>query len=141
MSFWDIVWFIVISFAFIAYLMVMFAIITDLFRDRTSSGWAKAAWIVCLIFLPFLTSIVYLVARGPGMADRSQRSAEALQADQAEYIRKVAGSGSPADEIAKAKDLRDAGAITAQEFETLKARALASAPVVPGQLSTSAERP
>ena len=64
MSFWDVVWFIFISFAFVAYLMVMFSILTDLFRDPDTSGWAKAVWVIALIFLPLLTSLVYLIARG-----------------------------------------------------------------------------
>ena len=64
MSFWDIVWFIFISFAFVAYLMVMFSILSDLFRDRDTSGIVKAVWVVALIFLPFLTSLLYLIIRG-----------------------------------------------------------------------------
>ena len=73
MSFWDIVWFIFISFAFMAYLMVMFSIITDLFRDPDASGFVKAVWIVALIFVPFLTALVYLIARGKSMAERQMR--------------------------------------------------------------------
>jgi SNF family Na+-dependent transporter len=129
MSFWDIIWFIIVSFAFIAYLMVMFSIITDLFRDRAASGWAKAVWIVCLIFLPFLTSIVYLIARGAGMAERSVRTAQANQEAAAAYVREVAGTVSPTDEIAKAKALLDSGAITNQEFTALKTRVLGGAHV------------
>ena len=124
MSFWDIIWFIVVSFAFIAYLMVMFSIIADLFRDRSASGFAKAVWIICLIFVPFLTSIVYLIARGSGMAERSYRSAQANEQATAAYVREVASSSSPADEIAKAKTLLDSGAISEQEFSALKSRVL-----------------
>jgi len=129
MSFWDIIWFIIVSFAFVAYLMVMFSIITDLFRDQSASGLAKAVWIVCLIFVPFLTSIVYLIARGQGMAERSVRTAQANQDATEAYVRQVAGTGSPADEIAKAKALHDSGAISDQEFAALKARVLGSAQV------------
>lgn len=125
MSFWDIVWFIIISFAFVAYLMIMFTIISDLFRDRATNGWVKAVWIVALIFLPLLTSLVYLIARGSGMAERSARSMEAARDAQTAYIREVAGSKSPVEEIAKAKELRDANVISEQEFQTLKAKALA----------------
>lgn len=124
MSFWDVVWFILISFALIAYLMVLFSIIGDLFRDRTASGWEKAAWMVALIFLPFLTALVYLIARGGGMAERSMRSSEAMRQQQDAYIREVAGKSSPADQIAQAKALLDAGAISEQEFQSLKAKAL-----------------
>lgn len=124
MSFWDIVWFIVISFAFIAYLMVMFSIIGDIFRDRETGGFAKAVWIVALIFLPFLTALVYLIARGGGMAERSAQSARAMQAAQESYIKDVAGTSSPVDEVTKAKALLDAGAISPAEFDSLKTRAL-----------------
>ena len=124
MSFWDIIWFIVVSFAFIAYLMVMFSIIADLFRDRSASGFAKAVWIICLIFVPFLTSLVYLVARGSGMAERSYRTAQANEQATAAYVREVAASSSPADEIAKAKTLLDSGAISEAEFSALKSRVL-----------------
>ena len=124
MSFWDIIWFIVVSFAFIAYLMVMFSIIADLFRDRSASGFAKAVWIICLIFVPFLTSFVYLIARGSGMAERSYRTAQANEQATAAYVREVAATSSPADEIAKAKTLLDSGAISEAEFSALKSRVL-----------------
>jgi len=125
MSFWDVIWFIIISFAFIAYLMVMFNIIIDLFRDKAVSGWMKAVWIVCLIFFPLITALVYLIARGQGMAERSVAEARQVQSDTDSYIRSVAGSASPAEQIAQAKGLLDSGAITQQEFDALKAKALA----------------
>ena len=126
MSFWDVIWFIIVSFAFIAYLMVMFSIIMDLFRDRETSGLMKAVWIVFLIFLPFLTALIYLIARGNGMAERNVRSAEEMKAQQDAYIKSVAGGGaSPADQIAQAKALLDSGSITQAEFDQLKAKALA----------------
>lgn len=125
MSFWDIVWFITISFAFVAYLMVVFAIIGDLFRDPEASGLAKAVWIVCLIFLPLVTALVYLISRGKDMADRSARSAQAMKAQQDAYIKEVAGQATtPADQIAKARAMLDSGAITQAEYDTLKAKAL-----------------
>lgn len=126
MSFWDVVWFIFISFAFVAYLMVMFSIITDLFRDRETSGWAKAVWIVLLIFFPLITALVYLIARGSGMTERSMRTAEAMKEQQDSYIREVAGQASPVDQVAKAKAMLDAGAISQSEFDALKAKALAA---------------
>ena len=125
MSFWDIVWFILISFAFVAYLMVMFAIITDLFRDPKASGLAKAVWFIALIFLPFITSIVYLIAKGKDLGERQVRDAEQMRAQQDAYIKQVAGSGGPADQIAQAKSMLDSGAITPAEFERLKEKALA----------------
>jgi hypothetical protein len=124
MSFWDVVWFIFISFAFVAYLMVMFSILTDLFRDPDTSGWAKAVWVIALIFLPLLTSLVYLIARGRGMTERSMKSAEAMKRQQDAYIRQAAGKTSPVDDIAKAQAMLDSGAITQAEYDTLKAKAL-----------------
>ena len=124
MSFWDVVWFILISFAFMAYLMVLFTIIGDLFRDPEASGLANALWMLALIFLPFLTALVYLIARGGGMAQRSMRSAEAMRKEQDAYIQQVAGKASPADQIAQAKALLESGAITEPEYESLKAKAL-----------------
>lgn len=125
MEFWDVVWLIFISFAFIAYLMVMFTIITDLFRDHETSGLAKAVWIVALILLPLLTSLVYLVTRGHGMTERANREAESTERQQEAYIREVAGKATPADQIAKAKEMLDAGAISQSEYNRLKDKALA----------------
>jgi hypothetical protein len=124
MSFWDVVWFIFISFAFVAYLMVMFSIITDLFRDRTVSGVAKAVWVVALIFLPLITSLVYLIARGTGMAERAARGAEAARQQQDAYIRQTAGQTTPSDQIAQARALFDAGVISQSEYDALKTKAL-----------------
>jgi|ERR1700712_5002823 hypothetical protein len=123
-NFWDIVWFFFWTFAFIAYLMALFSIVADLFRDHKLNGWFKAIWILFLIFVPFLTALVYLIARGKGMAERSRRNAEQAEDAAKTYIRSAAGS-SPAEEIAKAKTLLDAGTITQAEFDALKARALA----------------
>ena len=124
MSFWDVVWFIFISFAFVAYLMVLFSILGDLFRDRDASGVAKAAWVIALIFLPLLTSLVYLIVRGRGMTERSVRQAEVSRQQQDAYIREVAGQTTPSDQIAQARALLDAGAISQPEYEALKTKAL-----------------
>ncbi len=126
-TFWAIVWYSLLGFAFVAALMALFAVIADLFRDHQLSGWYKAVWAFFLVFVPFLTVFVYLIARGRGMADRSAEAA-AQQKQAAEgYIRDVAGS-SPSDEIAKARALLDAGTITQAEYEALKAKVLGSAP-------------
>ncbi|RDV44112.1 hypothetical protein DOE76_13780 [Leifsonia sp. ku-ls] len=122
-NFWSVIWLFFWSFAFVAYLFALFAIISDLFRDHKLNGWWKALWIIFLIFVPFLTALVYLIARGPGMAERSQKEARQYQTATDAYIRQVAGS-SPADEISKAKALLDSGAITPEEFAHLKAHAL-----------------
>jgi len=123
-SFWDFIWYTLVIFAFVAYLMLLFWILADLFRDRGLSGWWKAVWVVLLLFLPWITALVYLIARGRGMSERAMASRfEAKQQTDA-YIKNVAGK-SAADQIADAKALLDAGTITEQEFQALKAKALA----------------
>ena len=125
-SFWDFFWFIISFFLLMAYLVVLFQILTDLFRDKDTSGWLKAVWVFFLIILPLITSLVYLIARGQGMAERNIAAVKSAQASQEEYIRSVSGGGaSPSDEIARAKGLLDSGAISQAEFDALKAKALA----------------
>ena len=125
-SFWDFFWFTVSFFLLMAYLVVLFQVLTDLFRDRETSGVVKAVWVFFLIVLPLLTSLIYLIARGKGMTERSVAAARTAQADAESYIRTVAaGSTSPAQEIAKAKELFDHGVIDQREYEGLKAKALA----------------
>ncbi|MCV2394766.1 SHOCT domain-containing protein [Actinotalea sp. M2MS4P-6] len=123
-TFWEWFWAVFLIFAFTAYLFAIFTIVFDLFRDKATSGWVKAIWMIFLIFLPMLTAIVYLIARGSGMADRSMAQAAAVKTAQDEYIRSVATT-SPAEQVAKAKELLDAGTITQAEFDALKAKALA----------------
>lgn len=119
--------FLLITFAvffFFAYLMVLWTVLGDLFRDSSLSGWAKAAWIVALIFLPLLTSLVYFITRGKGMQERAIAQAKEIQAAQQEYIREAAGTAGPADQIATAKTLLDSGAISQAEFDAIKVKAL-----------------
>ncbi|GAA1224076.1 hypothetical protein F6W70_10625 [Microbacterium maritypicum] len=128
-SFWDLIWWFLTIFIFVSYLFVLFAIIGDLFRDHKLNGWLKAIWVVALLFFPLITALIYLIARGRSMGERSQAQAQALRDAQAEYVKGLAGQGaapSPADEIAKAKNLLDAGAISQAEYEGLKAKALTS---------------
>ena len=120
---WDAIWWFITVFVFIAYLMALFWIISDLFRDRKLNGWAKAVWLIFLIFLPFVTALVYLIARGRGMGERQEAQVREVKQAQDDYIRQVAGG--PAAEISEAKKLLDSGAITQAEFEALKAKALA----------------
>lgn len=121
---WDFLWHFLIIFAWIAYLLVLFQILTDLFwRDHKTSGWIKAVWVVFLILLPWLTALVYLIARGKGMSERAQAAALEAKKDTDDYIRQAAGR-SPAQEIADAKALLDAGTISQAEFDGLKAKAL-----------------
>jgi hypothetical protein len=122
-NFWDLIWLIVSTFIFIAYLLVLFQIVADLFRNTEMSGWAKALWIIGLIFLPMLTAVVYIIANGGDMARRQLEAVKRARSDTDAYIRHVAGK-SPAEQIADAKSLLDAGTITAEEFAHLKAKAL-----------------
>jgi hypothetical protein len=128
-NFWDLIWWFLWAFVFIAYLFALFAIIGDLFRDHKLSGWWKAVWIIFLIFVPFVTALIYLIARGNGMAERSQKEAKQYHAATDQYIRQTVGAVSPSDEIAKAKALLDSGTITQAEYDQLKAKALSH----PGQ--------
>jgi hypothetical protein len=127
MDFWEFFWLIVAAFVFFAYLMMLFSIFADIFRDHELGGWGKALWSLFLIFAPFFGALVYLIARGSGMAARSAKQAQEYQAAQAAYIRSVAAdtAASPADQVARAKQLLDSGAITQQEFDAIKAKALA----------------
>jgi len=126
MSFWDILWFIIITYAFFAYLMMLFWVVRDIFRDHDLSGFTKALWLIALLFVPFLSLLVYLIVRGKGMAERSAASHEAAQREQETYIKNVAGGTSPADQIAKARAMLDDGTISQTEYDTLKAKALAA---------------
>jgi hypothetical protein len=127
-SFLDILWWSLTVFVFVAYLMALFSIITDLFRDRALNGFAKAVWLLFLVFLPFLTALAYLIFRGKGMGERSAQQAAAAQNATEDYVRSLAGSAAtPTDEIERAKRLLDAGAITDAEFASLKQAALGRA--------------
>ena len=124
-NFWNVaLWFLWV-FAFVAYLFVLLTIFSDLFRDSKLSGWLKAVWVLFLIFVPFLTALVYLIARGNGMQERGLAEAKRQQEATNAYIQSVAKPASPTDEIAKASELFQAGTITQAEYDALKARALA----------------
>jgi hypothetical protein len=123
-SFWDFFWSLIVVFAFIAYLMILFNILTDLFwRDHKTSGWLKAIWVFFLVVAPYLTALVYLISRGKGMTERAQLAAESARQHTNDFIKQAAGR-SPAQEIADAKALLEAGTISGAEFESLKAKAL-----------------
>lgn len=124
MYFWEILGWMLWAVVFIGYLFMLFAIISDLFRDRKLNGWWKAVWILFLLFLPFLTALIYLIARGSGMAERSDRAARDAEGATQTYIREAAGK-SPSEEIAAASALLDAGSINQEEFNRLKVKALA----------------
>ncbi|MDN5721338.1 MULTISPECIES: PLDc N-terminal domain-containing protein [unclassified Corynebacterium] len=124
MRFWDIFWLLIYVFFLIAYLTVLFQVITDLFRDRDlGSGW-KAVWIIFLILVPLITALVYLVIRGRGMAERQRETQVQAQQGAEDYIRHVAGSTSPSEQISTANQFLKDGVITSEEFDRIKAKAL-----------------
>jgi ABC-type multidrug transport system fused ATPase/permease subunit len=112
-------------FVFAAWLMVLFTIIGDLFRDHGMSGWGKAAWIIFLIFLPFLGTLVYLIARGSGMRDRALAAQQEAQKQLDAYVKETASGGSAADELEKLAKLHDEKKLSDEEFERAKAKIVA----------------
>jgi len=123
-NFWDLMWLIASTFFFIAYLIVLFHVVVDIFRDAQMGGLAKAIWIIGLILVPLLTALIYILARGGGMAARQRAALQQAKSETDAYIKGVAGK-SPAEQIADAKALLDAGTISADEFAKLKSKALA----------------
>jgi hypothetical protein len=127
-DFWDVLLWSFWFFVWIAAITVWFRCIFDLFRDRELSGWGKAGWAVLLILVPWLGALIYLIARGRSMTERQIAEMSEMRAQQDEYIRQAAGAHateSPAAQIASAKALLDSGTLTQEEFDSLKARALA----------------
>jgi Short C-terminal domain/Phospholipase_D-nuclease N-terminal len=120
--FLDVFWTIVVFFAWVAWLWILFTVFADLFRRHDIGGWGKAGWVVFLIVVPFLGVLIYLIAQHDGMRDRTIEAAKSQQAALDQYVRETAGGS--AAEISKAKELLDAGAITQAEFEAIKAKAL-----------------
>ena len=125
-TFGDVMWTMFVFFAWILFFWMLFGVFGDLFGRHDISGWAKAGWTVFVIILPFLGIFVYLISQGKGMGERAQQRAQSQQAQMDDYVRSVASSGSPTEEIAKGKELFDSGAISQAEFDQLKARALAT---------------
>lgn len=110
-------------FLFVAWIWILVAIISDLFRDHEMSGWAKGIWIIFLVFIPFLSALVYLIARGDGMRDRAIKAQSDAKKHFDEYVREQASS-SPAEELHKLNDLREKGALSQAEFDQAKAKLL-----------------
>jgi len=126
MDFWSFFWLLVWSFFFVAYLIMLFHIFGDLFRDKELGGFSKVLWVLALFIVPLFSALVYLMVRGHGMADREMASAERQRAAQEDYIRSVAAKPdySPTDQLSQAKSLLDSGAISQEEYSQIKARAL-----------------
>ena len=125
-NFASFLWDVLVIFAFVIWFWLLIVVFGDIFRRRDISGWGKAAWIILVIILPYFGVFIYLIAEHSGMADRNLQQQQAQQAVTDEYIRSVSGSGGPASEIDTAKKLLDSGAITQAEFDSIKAKALAS---------------
>jgi uncharacterized membrane protein YcjF (UPF0283 family) len=122
LPFLEVLWTMIIFFAWVIYIWIAITVLIDVFRRHDISGWGKAAWAVFIIVLPFLGVLVYLIAQHDGMRERSAKQAQAQQQAFDQYVREAAGGS--AAEIAKAKELLDAGTITQAEFEAIKAKAL-----------------
>jgi hypothetical protein len=120
-------WSMFVFFAWILFFWLLFTVFGDLFSRHDIGGWEKAGWTIFVIILPFLGIFVYLIAEGRSMGERAAQRTQAQQAQMDSYVRSVASSGSPTEEIAKGKQLLDSGAITQAEFDQLKAKALAAA--------------
>jgi hypothetical protein len=118
-------WYLLIFFAWVIWFWLLITIFSDLFRRHDTSGWVKAAWIIFVILLPYLGVLVYLIAEHKGMTERNMRQAQAQKQDFDTYVQSVASQSDPAEQIAKAKGLLDAGTITQAEFDQIKQKALA----------------
>jgi hypothetical protein len=111
-------------FFFVIWIWILITILSDLFRDHELSGWAKAAWVLFLVFIPFLTALIYLIARGEGMRDRTVKAQADAKKHFDEYVREQAHASSPADELHKLAELKDKGALSQAEFDQAKAKLL-----------------
>jgi len=123
--FLEVFWTMLIFFAFIVWIWILFTVIADLFRRHDSSGWVKVAWIAFIIILPYLGVFVYLIAEHRGMTERAIERQQAMQSEMADYVKSVAPHEDPAEQIAKAKALLDNGTINESEFNQIKLKALA----------------
>jgi hypothetical protein len=121
----EVFWTMLIFFAFVVWIWILFIVFADLFRRRDASGWVKVAWIVFIVILPYLGVFVYLIAEHKGMTERSVKQAEAAKSEMDEYVKSVASQSDPSEQIAKAKTLLDQGTISQAEFDQIKQKALA----------------
>jgi hypothetical protein len=125
-SFGDVMWTMLVFFCWILFFWLLFGVFGDLFSRHDVSGWGKAGWTILVIILPFLGIFIYLITQGKSMGERAQQRAQSQQSQMDDYVRSVASSSSPTEEIAKGKQLLESGAITQAEFDQLKSKALAT---------------
>ena len=124
--FLDILWTTLIFFAWVIFIWIAITVLIDVFRRKDLSGWGKAGWTIFIVILPWIGVLVYLIVNHDGMAERRYQDAATQQKQFDEYVRQTAGTGGgAAAEIEKAKQLLDSGTITQQEFDAIKAKALA----------------
>jgi len=124
-NFASFLWDVLVIFAFVIWFWLLIVVFGDVFSRHDIGGWAKAAWCILVIVLPYFGVFIYLIANSKGMGERAASRAQAAQTETDDYIRSVASTGSSADQIAKGKQLLDSGAISQAEFDQLKAKALA----------------
>lgn len=124
--FLDVMWTMLVFFAWVIWFWLLITVFADVFRRHDLSGWGKAGWTVFVIVLPFLGVLIYLISQSKGMTERNLEAQQQVKSETDSYIRSVAQSD-PADQIAKAKDLLDSGAISQAEYESIKQKALATA--------------
>jgi hypothetical protein len=123
----EVFWTMLIFFGFVIWLWILFTVLGDIFRRHDTSAWAKVFWIIFIVVVPYLGVFIYLIAQHEGMTERAMKQQEAAQAQVDQYVKSVAGPGDAAEQIAKAKQLLDSGAITQVEFDQIKQKALATA--------------
>jgi len=121
----EVFWTMLIFFAFVVWIWILFTVLADIFRRHDTSAWGKVLWIIVIILIPYFGVFIYLIAEHDGMTTRAMKSQESAQAQVDEYVKSVASSTDPAEQIAKAKSLLDQGTITQAEFDQIKQKALA----------------
>jgi Phospholipase_D-nuclease N-terminal/Short C-terminal domain len=121
----EVFWTMLIFFAFVIWIWILITVLIDLFRRRDISGWIKVLWIIFIVVLPYLGVFVYLIAEHRGMTERAVKQQSEARAEFDTYVRSVATESDPTEQIAKAKQMLDAGTISQTEFEQIKRRALA----------------
>ena len=124
-TFGDVMWSFLVFFAWVIWFWLLITVFSDLFRRHDISGWGKTGWIILVILIPYFGVFIYLIAQHEGMADRNVAQVQQSQQQFDDYVKTVASTGDPASQIADAKKLLDSGAITQDEYEALKKKALA----------------